>query len=122
MANRAILKKGSWHFDIPDVHPSLNTWTRMHFHLRNNLKHDWETMTVMAARQSGLPKITSPVSVYLIYHHPRKNVDLDNYTPKFILDGLKQFFVDDNIEHVQKLGWEFKQSKDKHTTVIVEEI
>lgn len=107
-----------WVIDIPDCHPSLNTWTRMHFHVRNNLKKEWETMTFYAAKEAKLPMILIPVEIFITYYHPKKNIDLDNYTPKFIIDGLKQFFVNDDFVHLTKLGWTFKQGKKRSVVEI----
>lgn len=98
-----------WVIDIPDCHPSLNKWTRMHWALRNKLKAEWEQMTFYAAKEAGLPKLKEPVEIFITYYHPKQTVDLDNYSPKFLIDGLKQFFVDDNILHLVKLGWTFKK-------------
>jgi hypothetical protein len=104
--------------EIPDVHPSLNSWTKMHYMARNNLKQEWKQMVYILGKEAKLPKFTKPVEVYIKYFHPRDDVDLDNYTPKFILDGLKEFFVDDNIQHLKKLGWEFKRGKKRSVVEI----
>lgn len=111
--------KKSWLLTIDGVHPSLNTWTRMHFHLRNKLKQDWELLTIDAANKAKLPHIKQPVKIFLKYFHPKDNVDLDNFTPKFILDGLKRYLEDDNIKYIKELGWSFEKSKHKYTEVLI---
>jgi len=114
-------KAKQWIVDLPDCHPSLNVWTRMHFRVRNQLKKDWAEMVYYACLEAKLPKISEPVEVFIIYYHPRKTVDLDNYTPKFIMDPLKNFIVDDNIQWVKKLGWEFQRGA-KRSRVFVKTI
>lgn len=105
--------------ELPYVHPSLNKWTRMHYILRNNLKQSIQNDVWKAAKVSKIPKIDSCVEIFITYYHPRRTVDLDNYTPKFFLDGLKHLFVDDNIQHVIKLGWTFKKDKNKRSIIEV---
>ena len=106
----------SWTFTLNDCHPSLNAWTRMHFHVRNNLKKEWEQMTFYAAKEAKVPKIDFPIEIFITYYHPKKTVDLDNLVPKFILDGLKNFIVNDNIQWLTKLGWTIKTG-DKSSVV-----
>ncbi len=106
-----------WRIEIPDVHPSLNAWTRMHFHKRNNLKAEWEHMVRILALKAKFPQFDSPVEMFITYTHPRDNVDLDNFTPKFIVDGLKSFFKDDSIKYLKKLGWQFNKGKPKTSLV-----
>lgn len=106
-------------FELPDVHPSLNVWTRMHWAKRNELKKQWENDAYYSAKQAGLKMIEFPVEIFIEYHHPKTCVDLDNYTPKFILDGLKSLLVDDSIDHIKRLGWEFRKSTTKKTVVTI---
>lgn len=108
-----------WTIEIPDVHPSLNTWTRMHWGKRNALKHSFEQQVFFYAKQAGVPIIKEPVEIFITYHHPRQTVDLDNYTPKFFIDGLKTFFGDDNILHLKKLGWTFVKGDKKKSVIVI---
>lgn len=119
---KGAIVKGRWIVELPDVHPSLNTWVNMHFQSRNNLKQEWGRMVSACAKLAGLPKIDKPVEIFIIYYHPRDTVDLDNFTPKFIIDGLKPFFIDDNIKVVKKLGWEFKRSPIRRSVVKIKVI
>lgn len=115
---RDLNKVKEYIIEIPDVHPSLNTWTRMHFHVRNQLKHDWATMVLACARTAKIPKIDKPVRIFLEYYHPKRSVDIDNYTPKFILDPLRDHFIkDDNITNITDLRWTFVQDKVKRTVI-----
>jgi len=107
--------------EIPDVHPSLNVWTKMHHMKRYQLKKEWEHMVNIIAKKEKLPFIKKPVEIFITYYHPRKTVDLDNYTPKFICDALKSYFTDDNITNLVKLGWEFKTGK-KRSVIYIKEL
>lgn len=66
-------------------------------------------MVNILALEAKIPKFTQPVELFITYFHPRESVDLDNYTPKFIIDGLKHLFGDDNITCLKKIGWTFKK-------------
>ena len=81
----------------------------MHWAQRAKMKSEFEELAFWSAKKSGLPKLTEPVEIFITYYHPKQTVDLDNYTPKFFLDALKQFFVDDNFLYLVKLGWTFKK-------------
>ena len=107
-----------WTIEIPDVHPSLNSWTNMHWTKKHALKKEWEMMVWALAKEAKIPTFKQPVEIYIKYYHPRDSVDLDNYTPKFIIDGLKTLFVDDNITQLKKLGWEFKRGKKRSVVEI----
>lgn len=108
----------SWVIVIPDVHPSLNKWTKMHFIARNNLKQEWGQMVQVLAMEAKWPQFDFPVELFITYSHPRDTVDLDNYTPKFIIDGLKSYFGDDNITKLKKIGWKFQKGEKQSTVEI----
>ncbi len=110
-----------WTIEIPDCHPSINSWMRMHFIARNKLNNYWKDMVWALAKEAKLPQFDKPVEIFIHYYHPRDDVDLDNYTPKFIIDGLKTFFGDDDINHVKKLGWTFHKEKVKRSVVEIRE-
>lgn len=110
-------------FEIPDVHPSLNVWTRMHFHVRNRLKQDWYDMVYLCAKKYKIPFITAPVEIHIEVHHPRSTIDLDNFTCKFILDPLRKNFIhDDNVKCIHKLSYTAIKSKEKKTVVYIKEL
>lgn len=85
----------------------------MHYIARNELKQQWAMMVDVLAKKAKLPKFENPVEIFITYYHPRQTVDLDNYTPKFIIDGLKNYFGDDNVTRLKRLGWQFVQCEDK---------
>ena len=106
-----------WTFEIPDVHPSLNVWSKMNRWKMNTLKKQWEHDVFYLAKQAKIPFFNFPVDIFITYHHPRQTVDKDNFSPKFIMDGLKPFLIDDNIKIVKKLDWDFVKS-DKKKSII----
>lgn len=95
----------------------------MHFYPRNELKQQWAWMVKAAMVKAKFPQhIEKPVEIFIEYGHPKRCVDLDNYTPKFIIDPIRDVITDDNIERVIKLGWTFVKSKNKYSKVTVTEI
>lgn len=105
-------------FEIPAVHPSLNTWTRMHFHVRNKLKQEWHDMVYFCIKQEKIPKITQPVKLWIEIYHSKENIDLDNYTPKFICDPLRDtILTDDSVRYIKDLRITAVKSKEKKTVV-----
>lgn len=92
----------------------------MHFIARNNLKQEWGEMVKVLAMEAKWKPFENPVELFITYYHPRETVDLDNYTPKFIIDGLKHYFGDDNITHLKKIGWTFKKGPKKSVVEVFE--
>lgn len=79
-ANRA-LRERSW------VHPSLNEWTGRNVWAANRMKHDWAAKIARECR--GLDPIRGCVVVGIrTFFGSVNRRDLDNFTPKFINDGL----------------------------------
>lgn len=68
---------------------------------------------VLAMEAKWPKKFDFPVELFITYYHPRDTVDLDNYTPKFWIDGLKHYFGDDNITCLKKIGWTFEKGPKK---------
>lgn len=113
-------KKIVYTIEVPDVHPSLNMWTKLHYIPRNTLKKQWMKDVSILAKQVNIPIFKAPVEIFITYYHPRETVDLDNYTPKFIIDGLKIYFGDDNVTRLKKIGWEFKKGEKRSVIQIRE--
>lgn len=99
-------------------HPSINQWaiyTRMK---ANKIKQDYKDFIVWLVCRSGYkdyPKIEECTVDYNIYFENRIRRDNDNYTPKFIMDGITQsgLWIDDDSKHVTKLTISCKYDK-KH--------
>lgn len=77
---------------IPGTHPSLNDWTRLHYKKSWELKKYWEQLIGYKSNHITKDRDFTKIKKGLIlikYYFPNGNRrDPDNYTPKFILDGL----------------------------------
>lgn len=91
-------------------HPSINTYTRMGFQAANNLKQQWKAFIVWVMDDLGLSgtMIEKCEIVYRTWFFQNRRHDLDNISPKYILDGFVEagFIVDDDSEHIVKLTLE----------------
>jgi Holliday junction resolvase RusA-like endonuclease len=93
---------------IPEIPPSLNVWCRWHNQKANKEKQRWsELVWACALEQIGLKGLSkcnfAKAEVTLKYFFPNHNRrDPDNYSGKFILDGLvsSNVLVDDSFENV----------------------
>lgn len=88
-------------------HPSINTYTRMTFQAANNLKQRWKSFIVWLIHDLGYAekRIEQCEMVYHTYFAQNRRRDLDNLSPKYILDGFVEagFLVDDDSNHITKL-------------------
>lgn len=89
-------------------HPSINTWFILKRMSLNNLKQKWKDFILwltlpLVKRGLSFDKFELYIHIYMPTKRP---FDLDNCTPKFILDGLVEsgFISDDNINHLVKLS------------------
>ena len=90
---------------IPYLPPSLNKWSRMHWAEASNIKKQWEHDIYYLFNQQRfdnreiLPLTKAKVRIKL-YFKDKRIRDKDNYTPKFILDGLVKtgILADDNAD------------------------
>jgi Holliday junction resolvase RusA-like endonuclease len=95
---------GGYKVMIEDVPPSLNKWSRMHWTKSRKIKKFWEeTVQWMFA---GIKQFKNPVVRIRYSFDTKRRRDKDNYTPKFIMDGLVKSGVikDDNVGAVD-LDW-----------------
>lgn len=97
-------------------HPSINTYTRMGFQAANNLKQQWKAFIVWVMDDLGLSgmMIEKCEIVYRTWFFQNRRHDLDNISPKYILDGFVEagFIVDDDSEHIAKLTLECGMDKE----------
>ena len=88
-------------------HPSINAYTRMTFQAANNLKQKWKAFIVWLIDDLGYSgkMIEQCEMVYRTYFAQNRRHDLDNLSPKYILDGFVEagLLVDDNSDHITKL-------------------
>ena len=94
---------------IPDIHPSLNEWTRFHWAVKKRIKDTWYAQIYVLVYQLKskqclcLPFKSRP-KVTITYRFPdNRDRDADNYAPKFIIDGLRYARVisNDSVKDIQ---------------------
>lgn len=99
-------KKRSKPIDKP-IPPSLNQWTNLHFQKRNTLKQNWKEFMVWLVETEGYTdmKIDKCRMTMMFFFPTRHRHDADNYTPKWILDGLTEsgLLVDDDFDHLKSI-------------------
>lgn len=88
-------------------HPSINTYMAMHNMARNNLKQQWKDFVVWKINEMGLSdkRINKCKITYRTFFYQNRRHDLDNLSPKFILDGFVEsgLLPDDDSEHITSL-------------------
>lgn len=90
-------------------HPSLNKWIILQRITMNKLKQDWKDFVVYVVGYYGLEDlgISSCKCKYVVYNSTLRRKDIDNYSPKFILDGLTAeasgVLVDDGCSCINEL-------------------
>ena len=88
-------------------HPSLNWYMRANNFVVDTVKANWKDFIVFILQKYNLlnQKIDYCDVIYTTYFSRNKRIDVDNITPKFIMDGLVagEFLVDDSISHLTLL-------------------
>ena len=91
-------------------HPSINTYMTMNNQASNRLKQNWKQFIVWVLGELNMTnkKIEKCRITYRTYFPQNRRRDLDNISPKFILDGFVEagFIVDDSSDHVISLTTE----------------
>ena len=118
-------KKRKVSLEIKRVPISLNKWHAMFWADKMRAKEPWVSELRILWIQDGKPRLKPPVTVNVTYHFKdSKKRDYDNYTPKFILDGLKDAYLeDDNAnEWITQLNLKmlFSQPQEKTAIEILE--
>jgi Holliday junction resolvase RusA-like endonuclease len=106
--------------EIDGTPPSLNKWARLHWGHQRKMKQDWAWLIKAAvlAAKIGRPEIKfARVTIILSFPVNRRR-DIDNYTPKVILDGLVAagVIMDDRSDWID-VQWRLVKG-DKRCTVI----
>lgn len=88
-------------------HESMNVWMILKRPMMNALKQKWKDFIVWFVAEQGYANLhieECELSFSAYYPNNRRH-DVDNSTPKFIIDGLVEggFVVDDDSKHVTKL-------------------
>lgn len=107
--------------DIPEVHPSLNEWAvKWHHYKRNSEKKRWTEMVGWICK--GKKKFDGAVDITIRYIVPNKRRhDIDNYAPKFILDGLVEAGVikDDCLDIVKSISINIEYEKGVSNSIVL---
>ncbi|MEW6557199.1 MAG: RusA family crossover junction endodeoxyribonuclease [Elusimicrobiota bacterium] len=94
---------------IPEIPSSLNKIFAMHWAERQREKARWSDLIAWKILTQKLKPIKGQVKIKLVYYFKTKGShDYDNYSGKFILDGLKgKVIKDDSQRIVTELTHEF---------------
>ena len=88
-------------------HESMNTWMIMKRPMMNALKQRWKDFIRWFVDEQGYSNLRiEHCEVHQVIYYPtNRRHDLDNTTPKFIIDGLVdgQMIVDDDFRHIHRL-------------------
>jgi crossover junction endodeoxyribonuclease RusA len=81
---------------LPDIPPSLNKWSRMHWATAAKIKKQWEhdilytfltSTQIIPKEEKQFPWIKAKIRI-IYYFKTRARRDIDNMNQKFLLDGL----------------------------------
>ena len=101
------------------THPSLNTWTNWHWAKKSRVKKSWENEIYYLCNKFNQPELKEAIVDITYYFKSNRRRDRDNYTPKFILDGLvKAGVIVDDSDNNLYLNWKLKVDKDNPRTEI----
>lgn len=88
-------------------HPSINEWMIMKRPMMNALKQKYKDFIVWFIEKQGYSNlhIDKCEMVFTTYYKTNRRHDVDNTTPKFILDGFAEsgFLIDDDWLHLSQL-------------------
>lgn len=103
-------------------HPSINQWMIMKRPMMNALKQKYKDFMVWFIEQQGYTNlhIDKCEMKFTTYFSTNRRHDVDNTTPKFILDGMAEsgFIIDDDSKHLTSLTLECDIDKEYPRTEI----
>lgn len=104
-------------------HESINTWMIMKRPQMNALKQKWKDFITWFIGTQGLSnlRINECELSFIVYYPTSRRHDVDNSTPKFVIDGLCEsgLIVDDDCKIIKKLTLECGYDKDRPRTEIM---
>jgi len=110
------------------THPSLNEWIHGHWAIKARYKQDWDGEVMLALIEecgvTKLPRLIKKANIKIKYYFrvERLKRDYDNYSPKFLMDGLVGRVIADDRDDWVKVKWELLTDKNKpRTDIEVEE-
>lgn len=112
---------------IPNpYHESINVWMIMKRPMMNALKQRWKDFIKWYIDNQGYSNlhIEKCEMEFMVYYKTNRRHDVDNSTPKFILDGLSEsgFIIDDDSTHLTKITLQCGVDKDNPRTEILVKI
>lgn len=103
-------------------HESINVWMILQRPQMNNLKRKWKDFIKWFVEEQGYSNlhIEKCEISQIIYYGTNRRHDIDNTTPKFILDGLVEggMIVDDDSKHLVRLTMQCSVDKQRPRTVL----
>ena len=102
------------------IHESLNVWTIMRRPMANALKQKWKEFVQYCVdyyklNDLGISKCKCKYIAHKGYVKSKRRSDIDNLTPKFILDGLTAecsgVLVDDSCDCIEEMTIKIIQEK-----------
>ena len=103
-------------------HPSINKWMIMKRPMMNALKQRWKDFIIWFVKNQGYSNlhIEQCEMIFTTYYSTNRRHDVDNSTPKFILDGFSEsgLIADDDSTHLKKLTLICEVDKDDPRTEI----
>lgn len=107
-------------------HESINQWMILKRPIMNALKQRWADFICWFIKEQGYENflIEKCKMKFTTYYKTNRRHDVDNSTPKFILDGFSKsgFIVDDDSKHITTLSLECCVDKENPRTEIEVEI
>ena len=104
-------------------HPSINQWMIMKRPMMNALKQRWKDFIIWLIDNQGYSNlhINQCEMIFTTYYKTNRRHDIDNSTPKFILDGFSEsgFINDDDITHLVRLTLQCAVDKENPRTEII---
>lgn len=105
-------------------HESINVWMIMKRPAMNALKQKWKDFIRWLVDEQGYSNLhISKCEInQTVYYPNNRRHDVDNSTPKFIIDGLvgSGMILDDDSEHLTKLTLECKTDiKNPRTEILI---
>jgi len=105
---------------IEGVPPTINTMLTKHWRTYKRHKDEWKATTYYTALSQKIKPFKNPVSITIeLNFKDKRRHDPDNYTPKFIHDGLVEAGVleDDSFKEIKELT--IKEGTEKNNTTVV---
>lgn len=109
---------------IDGIPPTINTMLTKHWRTYKRYKDEWKETTYYTALSEKIQKFTNPVTITIeLNFKDKRRHDPDNYTPKFIHDGLVDAGVleDDSFKQIKELTIREGDKKNNTTVVYIEE-